>query len=82
MGCHCLLPYAFAIETVLFDGKDSIEITGLPKETTIDSVKIAITVIRNLYPDLLKVTAFMFTLVKVRCLKTVHLPELHYSCLY
>ena len=52
--CNTNLGNAFAIETVLFDGKDSIEITGLPKETTIDSVKIAITVIRNLYPDLLK----------------------------
>lgn len=44
----------FAIETVLLEGDETIEMTGLPKETTIDSVKIAVTCIRKIYPELLK----------------------------
>lgn len=45
----------FAIETVLLeDEKEGVEITGLPKETAVDSVKIAITCIKKKYPDLLK----------------------------
>ncbi len=45
---------AFAIETVLFDNDSSLEITGLPRESAIDSVKIAITCIKSRYPGLLK----------------------------
>ncbi len=44
---------AFAIETVLTDGDESLEITGLPKETAIDSVKVAVTCIRKMDPQLL-----------------------------
>ena len=44
---------AFAIETVLLDGEESLEITGLPKESAIDSVKVAITCIRKMDPTLL-----------------------------
>ena len=45
---------SFAIETVLIDGDESLEMTGLPKETATDSVKIAVTCIKKMYPDLLK----------------------------
>ena len=41
---------AFAIETVLVDGSEGLEMTGLPKESASDSAKIAITCIRKLYP--------------------------------
>lgn len=43
----------FAIETVLVDGDESLEMTGLPKETATDSVKIAVTCIKKMYPKLL-----------------------------
>ncbi|MCR5205965.1 MAG: AAA family ATPase [Lachnospiraceae bacterium] len=43
----------FAIETVLIDGEETLEMTGLPKETTTDSVKIAVTCIKKMYPGLL-----------------------------
>lgn len=45
---------SFAIETVLIDGDESLEMTGLPKETATDSVKIAVTCIKKMYPNLLK----------------------------
>lgn len=45
---------SFAIETVLIDGDETLEMTGLPKETATDSVKIAVTCIKKMYPDLLK----------------------------
>ncbi len=45
---------AFAIETVLFDDESSLKITGLPRESAIDSVKIAVTCIKSRYPGLLK----------------------------
>ena len=44
----------FAIETVLIDGDESLEITGLPKESATDSVKIAVANIKRMYPDKLK----------------------------
>ena len=44
---------AFAIETVLVDGSEGLEMTGLPKESASDSAKIAITCIRKLYPGIL-----------------------------
>lgn len=44
----------FAIETVLIDGDESLEITGLPKESASDSVKIAVANIKRMYPDKLK----------------------------
>ena len=44
----------FAIETVLIDGDESLEITGLPKESATDSVKIAVACIKRMYPDKLK----------------------------
>ncbi|MBR6761732.1 MAG: AAA family ATPase [Oscillospiraceae bacterium] len=40
---------AFAIETAIIPGEDSTCITGLPKESTIDSVKLAKTFIRLNY---------------------------------
>ena len=43
----------FAIETVLLDGEETLEMTGLPKETVTDSVKIAVTCVKKLYPELL-----------------------------
>lgn len=45
---------SFAIETVLIDGDESLEMTGLPKETATDSVKIAVTCLKKMYPDILK----------------------------
>ena len=45
----------FAIETALIEGKEeTLEITGLPKESAVDSVKIAVTCLRKEYPELLK----------------------------
>ena len=44
----------FAIETVLVDGEETLEMTGLPKESATDSVKIAVTCIKKMYPELLK----------------------------
>ncbi len=44
---------AFAIETMLIPNDNSITITGLPKESTVDSVKLAITYIKCNYPGLL-----------------------------
>lgn len=44
----------FAIETVLVDGEENLEITGLPKESATDSVKIAVTCIKKMFPNLLK----------------------------
>lgn len=44
----------FAIETVLIDGNESLEMTGLPKESATDSVKIAVTCIKKMFPELLK----------------------------
>ncbi|MCR5236955.1 MAG: AAA family ATPase [Lachnospiraceae bacterium] len=43
----------FAIETVLLDGEESLEITGLPKESAIDSVKVATTCIKKMDASLL-----------------------------
>lgn len=43
----------FAIETVLVEGDEALEMTGLPKETATDSVKIAVTCIKKMYPELL-----------------------------
>lgn len=45
---------AFAIETMLIPNDKSITITGLPKESTVDSVKLAITYIKCNYPGLLE----------------------------
>lgn len=44
----------FAIETVLVDGNETLEMTGLPKESASDSVKIAVTCIKKMFPELLK----------------------------
>lgn len=44
----------FAIETVLVDGDEMLEMTGLPKESATDSVKIAVTCIKKMFPELLK----------------------------
>lgn len=44
----------FAVETVLTEGEECLEVTGLPKETVIDSVKIAVTYIKKRYPAFLK----------------------------
>lgn len=44
----------FAIETVLFDGDEALEMTGLPKESATDSVKIAVTCMKKMFPELLK----------------------------
>ena len=44
----------FAIETVLVDGNEVLEMTGLPKESATDSVKIAVTCIKKMFPELLK----------------------------
>ncbi len=41
---------SFAIETVVIPNDDSLVITGLPKESTIDSVKLAVSYIKRLYP--------------------------------
>lgn len=45
---------AFAIETMLIPNDNLITITGLPKESTVDSVKLAITYIKCNYPGLLE----------------------------
>lgn len=52
--CNGSVGNAFAIETVLTDGDESLEITGLPKESAVDSVKIAVTCIKRMNPELLK----------------------------
>ncbi|MCD8148320.1 MAG: AAA family ATPase [Clostridiales bacterium] len=44
----------FAIETVLVDGDETLEMTGLPRESATDSVKIAVTCIKKMFPKLLK----------------------------
>ena len=44
----------FAIETVLLNGEEGLSMTGLPKEMVTDSVKIAVTCIKDLYPNLLQ----------------------------
>ena len=44
----------FAVETVLTEGEECLEVTGLPKETVMDSVKIAVTYIKKRYPTFLK----------------------------
>ena len=44
---------AFAIETVLLDGAEMLEVTGLPRESAADSVKIAVTCVKKMYPALL-----------------------------
>lgn len=43
----------FPIETVLLEGNGKVEITGLPKDSAIESVKIALTNVKKLYPKLL-----------------------------
>ncbi|MBR6326060.1 MAG: AAA family ATPase [Lachnospiraceae bacterium] len=45
---------SFAVETLLFDGEEKLELTGLPGESTSESVKIAVSAIRRTYPELLK----------------------------
>lgn len=49
---------AFAIETILIsreDGKEgALHITGLPKESAVDSVKIAHSYVKRLYPELME----------------------------
>ncbi len=45
---------AFAIETVLVDGDETLEMTGLPKESATDSVKIAVTCMKKMFPELLR----------------------------
>ena len=52
--CNGNVGNTFAIETVLIDGEESLETTGLPKESTTDSVKIAVACIKRMYPDKLK----------------------------
>lgn len=44
----------FAIETVIIEDREGLEITGLPKEMAIDSVKVCVTCIKKMYPKLLK----------------------------
>lgn len=44
----------FAIETVLTEGDEVLETTGLAKEIAMDSVKIAVTCMKKMYPELLK----------------------------
>lgn len=44
----------FAIETILLEGDEKLEMTGLPKESATDSVKIAVTCIKKMFPELLK----------------------------
>ena len=39
----------FAIETVLVGGDETLEMTGLPKESATDSVKIAVTCIKKMF---------------------------------
>ena len=45
---------AFAIETMLIPNEADVTITGLPKESTIDSVKLAMSYIKCNYPDSFK----------------------------
>lgn len=43
----------FPIETVLLDEKEGLEITGLVGDMTVESVKIAVTIIKRMFPGLL-----------------------------
>lgn len=43
----------FAIETRLLEGEETLEITGLPKEMAVDSVRVAVTCIKEMYPNIL-----------------------------
>ena len=43
----------FAIETRLLEGEETLEITGLPKEMAVDSVRVAVTCIKKMYPNIL-----------------------------
>lgn len=45
---------SFAIETMLLPEEDSFTITGLPKESTVDSVKLATSYIKRNYPGIIK----------------------------
>lgn len=44
---------AFSVETMLIPDENSLTITGLPKESTIDSVKLAISYVKCNYPGML-----------------------------
>lgn len=44
---------AFSVETMLIPDENSLTITGLPKESTIDSVKLAISYVKCRYPGAL-----------------------------
>lgn len=44
---------AFSVETMLIPDESSLTITGLPKESTIDSVKLAISYVKRYYPGML-----------------------------
>lgn len=44
---------AFSVETLLIPDENSLTITGLPKESTIDSVKLAISYVKCNYPGML-----------------------------
>lgn len=44
---------AFAVETMLIPDENSLTITGLPKESTVDSVKLAISYVKRNYPGVL-----------------------------
>lgn len=41
---------AFSVETMLIPDENSLTITGLPKESTVDSVKLAISYVKRNYP--------------------------------
>ena len=45
---------AFSVETMIIPDENSLIITGLPKESTIDSVKLAISYVKRNYPGVLK----------------------------
>lgn len=45
---------SFAVETMLIPDEDSFTVTGLPKESTVDSVKLAISYIKRNYKGVLK----------------------------
>ncbi len=44
---------AFAVETMLIPDENSLTITGLPRESTVDSVKLAISYVKRNYPGVL-----------------------------
>lgn len=44
---------AFSVETMIIPDENSLTITGLPKESTIDSVKLAISYVKCNYPGML-----------------------------